>query len=91
MHDARARSLIEATLLHGGEAQVARDNFAALSENRQDELIEFLKSLQVTVTDPRYILANLPLPGVIANRASGDLSKEANLVEALSAANADSE
>ncbi|WP_407649123.1 di-heme oxidoreductase family protein [Devosia algicola] len=45
LHDGRARSLSEAILWHGGEAQKARDNFAKLSESTRDDLIAFLESL----------------------------------------------
>jgi hypothetical protein len=46
LHDGRATTLTEAILLHGGEAQAARDAFAALDQRRQDELVEFLRSLR---------------------------------------------
>jgi len=45
LHDGRARDLQEAILWHGGEAQAARDRFAALPEADRDALIEFLESL----------------------------------------------
>ncbi len=45
LHDGRAESLEEAVLLHGGEAQAARDGFAALSEGDRQALVKFLKSL----------------------------------------------
>ncbi|MEO1702089.1 MAG: di-heme oxidoredictase family protein [Pseudomonadota bacterium] len=44
LHDGRARSLEEAILWHGGEAEAARDNFAALSVKERDNLIRFLES-----------------------------------------------
>lgn len=45
LHDGRARSLKEAVLWHGGEAQAAADKFKAMSAGDQDALIRFLKSL----------------------------------------------
>ena len=44
-HDGRSINLIEVILRHGGEAQRSRDAFAALSEQQQGTLIEFLNSL----------------------------------------------
>jgi CxxC motif-containing protein (DUF1111 family) len=45
LHDGRARSLTEAILWHGGEAQAARDRFAAMDADQRAELITFLESL----------------------------------------------
>jgi len=45
LHDGRARSLREAILWHGGEAQAARDTFAAAPKDERDALIAFLNSL----------------------------------------------
>lgn len=45
LHDGRARNLIEAILWHGGEAQTARDGFAALDRMDREALIRFLESL----------------------------------------------
>jgi CxxC motif-containing protein (DUF1111 family) len=45
LHDGRARSLIEAILWHGGEAQAARDGVVALSAKERAALIAFLESL----------------------------------------------
>jgi CxxC motif-containing protein (DUF1111 family) len=45
LHDGRARNLTEAILWHGGEAQKARDGFAAASATERDALIKFLESL----------------------------------------------
>ncbi|GEO83716.1 thiol oxidoreductase [Ciceribacter naphthalenivorans] len=45
LHDGRARSLTEAILWHGGEAQTARDSFAALVSDDRKALIAFLESL----------------------------------------------
>jgi hypothetical protein len=44
-HDGRSVNVREAILRHGGEAQGARDAFAALSDARQRLLLEFLESL----------------------------------------------
>jgi CxxC motif-containing protein (DUF1111 family) len=45
LHDGRARSLSEAILWHGGEAQEARDAFAAMSKADRDAMLAFLNSL----------------------------------------------
>jgi CxxC motif-containing protein (DUF1111 family) len=45
MHDGRAFSLVEAILLHGGEAERAKQRFRFLSEVEQQYLIEFLRTL----------------------------------------------
>lgn len=45
LHDGRARNLTEAILWHGGEAQKARDGFAALPSTDRAALIKFLESL----------------------------------------------
>lgn len=45
LHDGRARNLTEAILWHGGEAQMARDRFAAMEKADRDALIAFLESL----------------------------------------------
>jgi CxxC motif-containing protein (DUF1111 family) len=45
LHDGRARNLTEAVLWHGGEAEAARDAFAALDGDDRAALIRFLNSL----------------------------------------------
>ncbi len=45
LHDGRARSLLEAILWHGGEAQAARDAVAAMEKADREALIRFLESL----------------------------------------------
>lgn len=45
LHDGRARNPTEAILWHGGEAQRARDAFAALSPEDRARLIAFVNSL----------------------------------------------
>ena len=45
LHDGRARSLAEAILWHGGEAEGAKERFRALSEAQRKQLITFLSSL----------------------------------------------
>jgi CxxC motif-containing protein (DUF1111 family) len=44
LHDGRARSLDEAVLLHGGEAQGARDRFASLGPSDRAALLDFVGS-----------------------------------------------
>jgi CxxC motif-containing protein (DUF1111 family) len=45
LHDGRARSLSEAILWHGGEAQTARAAFTGLPKEQREELLRFLGSL----------------------------------------------
>jgi len=62
MHDGRATTLTDAISLHGGEAAAVRDAYTALNERDRDAVIEFLKTQQVVVLDPRLLIPNLPLP-----------------------------
>ena len=57
LHDGRATTLTEAILLHGGEAQPARNAFAALSDQNRAKVIAFLRSLR-TPTEPAKDLLN---------------------------------
>lgn len=45
LHDGRARSIEEAILWHGGEAQTSLDKFKNLAFAERQQIIEFLKSL----------------------------------------------
>lgn len=45
LHDGRARSLLEAVLWHGGEAQAARDTVTTMPPKDRAALIRFLESL----------------------------------------------
>jgi CxxC motif-containing protein (DUF1111 family) len=45
LHDGRARSIEEAILWHGGEAQASRDGYAALSKGEREALDRFVNSL----------------------------------------------
>jgi len=45
LHDGRARTLLEAVLWHGGEAQAARDRVVAMTRQERADLIRFLESL----------------------------------------------
>lgn len=45
LHDGRARNLTEAILWHGGEAQSAREAFAALSKQDRERLLALVHSL----------------------------------------------
>ncbi|MEL6584914.1 MAG: di-heme oxidoredictase family protein [Pseudomonadota bacterium] len=45
LHDGRARSLLEAVLWHGGEAQAARDTVVNMAPTDRAALIRFLESL----------------------------------------------
>ena len=45
LHDGRARSIEEAILLHGGEAEQSKTNYSQLTEIEKHQLIKFLESL----------------------------------------------
>jgi CxxC motif-containing protein (DUF1111 family) len=45
LHDGRARNLLEAILWHGGEAEAAKQKVVALSAERREALLAFLRSL----------------------------------------------
>jgi CxxC motif-containing protein (DUF1111 family) len=45
LHDGRARSLLEAVLWHGGEAQATRDRVVEMSPDDRAALLKFLESL----------------------------------------------
>jgi CxxC motif-containing protein (DUF1111 family) len=45
LHDGRARTLLEAVLWHGGEAEAARDAVVALAPEDRAALVAFLESL----------------------------------------------
>lgn len=45
LHDGRARSLLEAVLWHGGEAEASRDALLDLPADERAELVAFLESL----------------------------------------------
>jgi CxxC motif-containing protein (DUF1111 family) len=45
LHDGRARTLMEAVLWHGGEAQASRDEVLGMSAEEREALVRFLGSL----------------------------------------------
>ncbi len=45
MHDGRARTLEEAILWHGGEAEKSKQQFMQMAKDDRDRLVKFLKSL----------------------------------------------
>lgn len=45
LHDGRARNVLEAILWHGGEAETARNAFAAMSKVDRDAMIAYVNSL----------------------------------------------
>lgn len=60
LHDGRAHTLQEAILLHGGEAQPARDAFAALPDTARQEVIAFLLTLRTPVAPAADVLRPNP-------------------------------
>lgn len=45
LHDGRARSLEEAILWHGGEAEISKEAFRTMAQEDREGLVRFLKSL----------------------------------------------
>jgi len=45
LHDGRAKSIAEAILWHGGEAQKQRETFKGLSKQKREALLEFLEGI----------------------------------------------
>ena len=45
LHDGRARTIEEAVLWHGGEAQATKDKFMQLSQAQRQQLLSFVESL----------------------------------------------
>ncbi|HPF13768.1 MAG: hypothetical protein H6827_07060 [Planctomycetes bacterium] len=56
LHDGRATTLTDAILAHGGEAQAARDAFAALDPTKQTQILTFLKRLRTPRSPARDLL-----------------------------------
>ena len=45
LHDARARSVIEAILWHGGEAEASREAFRDMTKEERDALVKFVEAI----------------------------------------------
>jgi CxxC motif-containing protein (DUF1111 family) len=45
LHDGRARTVLEAVLWHGGEAEAAKDKVVTMSPEDRAALLAFLESL----------------------------------------------
>src|SRR5262249_28926165 len=58
MHNGRCTTLTEAIQVHGGEAEAAAQAFLALSKSDRDNVIEFLKSLQVLPEGVRSLVVD---------------------------------
>ena len=58
LHNGCATNISTAVLAHGGEAQAARDNFAALADRDRRSVIEFLKSLRVLPPDAQALVVD---------------------------------
>jgi cytochrome c peroxidase len=46
LHDGRAQTLRQAIVLHGGEAEDAREAFVGLAREQQGEILSFLRTLR---------------------------------------------
>jgi hypothetical protein len=56
LHDGRATTLGEAILMHGGEAQEARDAYASATEDEKAQLLQLLHSLRTPKNPARRLL-----------------------------------
>jgi len=45
LHDGRARTLLEAIVWHGGEAEAAKQRVVGMSRSEREALLAFLRSL----------------------------------------------
>jgi len=64
LHDGRAATIEEAILAHGGEAQAARDAFAAFDDAQRAAVVEFLLTLGGRdQLSPGLLEPNQPVPG----------------------------
>ena len=59
-HRGDLTTLTEAINFHGGDARDSRDAFFALSQEDQDAIIEFLKTLQVLPDKSRLTIRKAP-------------------------------
>lgn len=57
-HRGDLTTMTEAIHFHGGEARASRDQYFALSQQQQAEIIEFLKSLQILPTDAQGLVVD---------------------------------
>lgn len=63
LHDGRATTVEEAILAHGGEAQAARDAFAAFTDAEKADVVEFLFSLGGrSQASPGLLVPNAEVP-----------------------------
>jgi len=67
MHHGRATTIKEAILMHGGEAKVSREAFARMSESGQNDVVEFLKTLQVLPENAKYNKIVVEPSGIIGD------------------------
>jgi hypothetical protein len=58
MHNGRCTTITEAIQIHGGEAEAAAKSFLALPKSDRDNVIEFLKSLQVLPAGSRSLVVD---------------------------------
>ncbi len=57
LHDGRATTLYQAIRAHGGEALYARNNFLAMSDSQQRNVIAFLKKLRTPINPNMELIA----------------------------------
>jgi hypothetical protein len=57
LHDGRAMTLNQAIILHGGEAESARNAYLALSNSKKNQLLSFLRSLRNPIMPNQDVLS----------------------------------
>ena len=57
-HRGDLTTMTEAIHFHGGDARASRDAFFALPQNKQDEVLEFLKSLQILPPGTEHLVVD---------------------------------
>ena len=64
-HRGDLTTITQAIVAHGGEGRASRDAFMALQKEERDELVEFLKSLQVLPDGTPTLIVHETGPGVV--------------------------
>ena len=68
MHHGRATTITEAILMHGGEAQAARDTFDALPFDSKGRVLSFLLTLQTRLPGSPNLVTVVPGPGLLGEQ-----------------------
>jgi hypothetical protein len=75
-HRGDLTTITQAILAHGGEGRAAREAFVSLRQEERDEVVEFLKSLQILPDGtPTMVVHEKDLPDEPVARAGGRLAR----------------